>query len=78
MRAGSTPIPTSVSNHSKSGSMGTTRSPGSTSPATAPTAESPWTCSWHTFLTIDEEGTTRRLEELFDRGEALEAIGLRE
>jgi len=29
-------------------------------------------------LTIDEEGTTRRLEELFDRGEALEAIGLRE
>src|SRR5215217_3756953 len=29
-------------------SMGTTRSSGSASPATAPTAESPWTCSWHT------------------------------
>jgi len=27
---------------------------------------------------IDEEGTTRRLEEFFDRAEALEAVGLRE
>jgi hypothetical protein len=28
-------------------------------------------------LTIDEEGKTRRLEEFFDRAEALEAGGLR-
>jgi hypothetical protein len=26
----------------------------------------------------DEEGRTRRLEEFFDRGEALEAVGLEE
>jgi ketosteroid isomerase-like protein len=29
-------------------------------------------------LTIDEEGRTRRLEEFFDRGEALRAVGLEE
>ena len=29
-------------------------------------------------LTIDEEGRTRRLEEFFDRGEALRATGLEE
>jgi len=29
-------------------------------------------------LTIDVEGKTRRLEEFFDRAEALEAVGLRE
>jgi ketosteroid isomerase-like protein len=29
-------------------------------------------------LTIDEDGKTRRLEEFFDRGEALAAVGLEE
>ena len=29
-------------------------------------------------ITIDDEGRTRRLEEFFDRGEALRAAGIEE
>src|SRR5215213_8718257 len=48
IKAGLTRIPTCGSIHSKCGRTATVCSSGFTSPATAPTAEPPWTWSWPT------------------------------